>query len=154
MRSITRARERAQRTNGLVDGDSQTGTSPTSGEVLPDPELRALTGRLQPLLASRRPAKIFLTACGLGEGATTVAQRLANALASDGRQVLLCAGEAGVASVMAIDRAGEDIGGKGRSIHLRCLAADCRHLRFAQGWGHCRSGYCISELARGAAASV
>jgi polysaccharide biosynthesis transport protein len=110
MRSITRALGRAQRTDGLVGGNSQTGTSASSGANILDPELRALTGRLQPLLASRRPAKIFFTACGLGEGATTVAHRLANALAIDGRQVLLCTGKDGIANMTTSDRAGEESG--------------------------------------------
>ena len=57
-----------------------------------------MTGRLEPLLASRRPAKIFLTACGWGEGATTVARKLATAIAADGRQILLCAGETAIKS--------------------------------------------------------
>jgi Mrp family chromosome partitioning ATPase len=66
-----------------------------------------LAGRLQPLLASRSPVKIFLTACGPGEGATTVAQRLADALTIDGARVLLCVGKE-IRSVLAIDRAVEE----------------------------------------------
>lgn len=107
MHSISRALDRTERKNRQVGGNIQPGTGARSGAIVPDLEIRALTGRLQPLLASRSPAKIFLTASGLGEGTTTVTHRLANALAINGGQVLLCAGKDETPNVVDIDRAGE-----------------------------------------------
>ncbi|MGH9807568.1 MAG: hypothetical protein ACRD9W_09975 [Terriglobia bacterium] len=121
MFSIARAPERAQPTNDEVGRNGQAVESPILGAFVPDPEIRALTGRLEQLLASRRPVKLFVTACSPGEGATTVAQSLANALAIDGRQVLHCTSTAGAAGITAICRAAAEPGE--RPIHSTSIAS-------------------------------
>ncbi len=52
--------------------------------------MRALRSQLQPLLDSRRPCVLAVTACNPGEGATTISRELARSLALDGSKVLLC----------------------------------------------------------------
>lgn len=55
-----------------------------------DAEMRILKGHLQPLLETRRPALVGITACNHGEGATTISRELARSLAGEGFEVLLC----------------------------------------------------------------
>jgi succinoglycan biosynthesis transport protein ExoP len=87
MSSVYQALERARR--------GGTGAPPPgSGAARADRrfarEMQALTSRLQPLFDERPSVVLAITACGRGEGTTTVATELAHHLATDGRRVLFC----------------------------------------------------------------
>ena len=88
MSSVYQALERARR--GAATPPGPVGARPRDGERRFSREMQALSSRLQPLFEERPTVVLAITACGRGEGATTLASELALHLAEDGRRVLFC----------------------------------------------------------------
>lgn len=86
MSSVYEALERARRESG---GAAPARRPAAGGRRFPQ-EMQALAGRLQPLFDERPSVQLAITACGRGEGATTLASEFSAHMAEDGRRVLFC----------------------------------------------------------------
>jgi Mrp family chromosome partitioning ATPase len=91
MPNVYKALERARRPDGQAVQPGRTLPPATTWRPRFAREMRALAARLQPLRDERGSVVLLFTACGRGEGASTVSRELAQHLAADGRRVLLCA---------------------------------------------------------------
>ena len=87
MNSVYQALERARRGGGAPPAG---GAVPRSADRRFSREMQALSSRLQPLFDERPSVALAITACGRGEGTTTLATEFAAHLAEDGRRVLFC----------------------------------------------------------------
>src|SRR5260221_1054991 len=88
MSSVYQALERARRGGGTAPPTAPAGPRPGNRRF--SREMQALSSRLQPLFDERPSVVLAITACGRGEGTTTLATEFAQHLAEDGRRVLFC----------------------------------------------------------------
>ncbi|MBI3517660.1 MAG: hypothetical protein HY060_26805 [Proteobacteria bacterium] len=89
MSSVYQALERARR-GGSPAPPTGGAAGPRVGSRRFSREMQALSSRLQPLFDERPSVVLAITACGRGEGTTTLATEFAQHLAEDGRRVLFC----------------------------------------------------------------
>src|SRR3954454_4017882 len=87
MNSVYQALERARRGGGAPPPG---GAAPRSADRRFGREMQALSSRLQPLFEERPSVALAITACGRGEGTTTLATEFSAHLAEDGPRVLFC----------------------------------------------------------------
>ena len=88
MSSVYQALERARR--GAPPAPGAVSAKPHDGTRRFNREMQALSSRFQQLFDERPSVALAITACGRGEGVTTVATEFAQHLAEDGRRVLFC----------------------------------------------------------------
>jgi Mrp family chromosome partitioning ATPase len=107
MSSVYQALERARR-GGAVPPPG--GAVPRGADRRFTREMQALSSRLQQLFDERPSVALAITACGRGEGTTTLATEFAAHLAEDGRRVLFCGvhGRAAKRDDAAVDAAIEE----------------------------------------------
>ncbi|SRR5258706_8124799 len=91
MANVYKALEQARRVDGPAAKAGAAGVVAADGRLRFGREMRQLSARLQPLADERGSIVLLFTACGRGEGTTTVSWELAQHLAAEGRRVLFCA---------------------------------------------------------------
>lgn len=107
MSSVYQALERARR-GGAAAPPQTASVARGGGDRRFSREMQALTSRLQPLFDERPSVALAITACGRGEGTTTLATEFVAHLAEDGRRVLFC-GVHGRTGAGAIEQAAPNL---------------------------------------------
>ncbi len=106
MSSVYQALERARRGGATPPAGSAAAARGADRRF--SREMQALSSRLQPLFDERPSVALAITACGRGEGTTTLATEFAAHLAEDGRRVLFC-GVHGRSSADQIEQAAPNL---------------------------------------------